>query len=700
MTSVLRSALALVRQTGWHVFRLRIDHDPDRCDGGTASCKTIKPVAGRWDPSDDPEVIEGWDWSRANGYGIACGPSGLVVVDVDPGAVWPYPADRIHATGRGTHHFYLNLSGVGTSADVPPWGVDVRGDGGMVVGPGSYHPHGGYAVLTDGEPGPAPIELSSALTRADRNGHSPHPPAGELDPLEALDRLEGVYRRMAAAPIGSRNNTLNLMAGTAAGLWARLPPDAQTGELSAETVQERLLAAVTDDDDPAQSRGTIRSGWSYGVDHPLPDTDQVIADTADLLFAATPTLAHIRRAAHAIGRPGLPMLAFVLARVLAEVGPHVVLPGGMDGAVGRRASLNLGFAFVAGPGRGKTDISEMSEQLLGIDQRDIQRSPSTGEGLIQSFLDKGPGKEYVLGVDPRRLFNVDEIEQLTRSGSRSGATLGPIMRAMLTGGHTGTENADAALRRNLPAGSYRMVLCAGVQPDKAGPILEEEGSGLPQRFVWVPVDGKEVPHPDERPSWPGGLDLDPGLWEFLGVLDYPDHIKQQVRMEDWARAKGEMDASSGHLTLTRLKVAAALALLHGDDRITDLWWSLAGRLVAISEAEVAAVGRYLSRERQRAEEAAYRRQVETQGRVNAEVRESVLERAVEAVLKSLEAQLERKETVTWRDVKPTHKLRSWEGATEDIVGELEEVPWLAVEEYAARNGRPAYRFRKVEEAGS
>lgn len=694
MPSVLETAVGLVQQTGWYVFRLRITHNETKCSGGSSSCKDIKPVAGHWDSSNDPATIRSWDWSGATGYGIDCGPSGLLVVDVDPGAYWPYSSRRIHSTGRGTHHFYDNLTGLGNGANLRPWGVDVRGNGGMVVGPGSYHPHGEYLVLTDDEPEPAPVELTSAMVGGRRvNGE---PVALEpLEPLEALDRLSGVYRRMAASCQGERNTTLNLMAGTAAGLWARVPQESRVGELDEATIKLALLEAVPDDDDPAQSRGTIESGWAYGTDHPVPDTEHQIAEQTDHLFLATPTLSHIRTAAHSIGRPGLPMLAFVLARVLAEVPPHVVLPGGPDGAVGRRASLNLGFAFVAGPGRGKTDVSEMSEDLLGIDQRDIQRAPSTGEGLIQSFLVKGPGKEYVLTDDPRRLFNVDEIEQLTRSGSRSGATLGPIIRSMLTGGHVGTENADAQLRRNLPARSYRMVLCAGVQPDKAGPILEEEGSGLPQRFVWVPVDGKEVPHPDERPGWPGRLELDTGLWEFLTVIDYPDHIKQQVRMEDWARAKGDSDAAGGHLTLTRLKVAAALALLHGGDRINDLWWALAGQLVDISQTEVAEVGRYLARERERAGEAAYRRQVETQTRVHAEIRESELDRAVRSVVKNLETRLEKEPSTTWAEVKPPHQYRQWDGATEDIIEELHAVPWLAIEEYMARNGRTAYRFTKA-----
>jgi hypothetical protein len=149
------AALAVALTYGWHVFRLHIGHDEDACNGGTGNCKTIKVLGGKWNESNDPDVIEGWDWSRANGYGIATGPSGLFVADVDPGGEWDDDAARTHLTGRGVHYVYKDHIGLPSGTHVWP-GVDTRGVGGMIVGPGSWHPHGGYTVGHDVSPTPVP----------------------------------------------------------------------------------------------------------------------------------------------------------------------------------------------------------------------------------------------------------------------------------------------------------------------------------------------------------------------------------------------------------------------------------------------------------------------------------------------------------------------------------------------------------------
>jgi hypothetical protein len=93
---------------------------------------------------------------NATGYGIACGASGLVVLD------WDAPeglAELIRRgsrptlvvqTARGGHGYYRTPQGVKVkSRDVAP-GLELKGSGSYVVGPGSMHPSGAtYTVVRD-----------------------------------------------------------------------------------------------------------------------------------------------------------------------------------------------------------------------------------------------------------------------------------------------------------------------------------------------------------------------------------------------------------------------------------------------------------------------------------------------------------------------------------------------------------------------
>jgi hypothetical protein len=126
---------------GWHLFPLGV------------GSKT--PALGESWPTmatTDPERIAAWCAADYN-YGIACAPSGLLVVDEDePGAFGEYasrrgqqvPATFTVSTGRGRHFYFRQPEGlpVPNSAGLSGLHLDVRGHGGYVVGPGSIHPTG------------------------------------------------------------------------------------------------------------------------------------------------------------------------------------------------------------------------------------------------------------------------------------------------------------------------------------------------------------------------------------------------------------------------------------------------------------------------------------------------------------------------------------------------------------------------------
>ncbi len=104
------------------------------------------------DATLDPERIRAWWRVEPEGnVGVACGHSArLVVIDCDSDAALKrlqtehgrLPRTRMVQTGRG-HHFYLQSPRrLGNRSGNLPNGIDVRGEGGYVVGAGSIHASG------------------------------------------------------------------------------------------------------------------------------------------------------------------------------------------------------------------------------------------------------------------------------------------------------------------------------------------------------------------------------------------------------------------------------------------------------------------------------------------------------------------------------------------------------------------------------
>lgn len=149
-----------------------------------------KPLLRGWQSSatSDPDVAEAiWASRPEANIGVACG-GGLIVVDTDT----PAGEEAVRelgvaktatvTTGRG-RHFYLRGESRNRTDLLP--GVDVRGAGGYVVGPGSLHPSGTeyrwelppWKV----EPAPLPPGLLAILTeKQKRRNSSPLPAAIEL----------------------------------------------------------------------------------------------------------------------------------------------------------------------------------------------------------------------------------------------------------------------------------------------------------------------------------------------------------------------------------------------------------------------------------------------------------------------------------------------------------------------------------------
>jgi hypothetical protein len=283
--ALLRVALSHAAR-GWRVFPLRSDDK--------------RPAVADWEnrATADPDRI-GQCWSAGRfGIGVACGPSDLLVLDLDlskPGqdtggpadgratlavvcdsAGQPIPADTYTVTtgSGGTHLYYRQPSPGGqlrnTAGRIGPL-VDTRGAGGYVVAAGSTVAGRPYRVLADRDPAPLPGWLH-ALLQPSRPAAPP--PAGPVDlgtgraAAYLAAAVDDEVRRVATAPDRQHNHTLY----TAALLLGQFVAG---GALAEHIVRDALLGAARQraisagcDCTEREADKTITSGLRAGARRP------------------------------------------------------------------------------------------------------------------------------------------------------------------------------------------------------------------------------------------------------------------------------------------------------------------------------------------------------------------------------------------------------------------------------------------------
>lgn len=213
-------------------FRVLPLHTPTggRCSCGRATCGRDAgkhPRITGWEEaaSSDPGAVRGWwrRWPDAN-VGIKTGPgSGIVVVDVDPGRggeeTWrdlraqygPIPDSWVCLTGGGGQHYYYRHPGGEIHDCALGSGVELRADGGQVVGPGSLH-RSGQRYLWEASSAPESVALASLpaplvealrprTTTSCAAGHVPIDPNRPRVPFTIL-----VRRALLMASETGRNN--------------------------------------------------------------------------------------------------------------------------------------------------------------------------------------------------------------------------------------------------------------------------------------------------------------------------------------------------------------------------------------------------------------------------------------------------------------------------------------------------------------
>jgi hypothetical protein len=310
----------------------------------------------------------------------------------------------------------------------------------------------------------------------------------------------------------------------------------------------------------------------------------------DELWDARPWLRHIHTFARARMIPPLALLAVALVRATAIVPPWVTLPP----LIGGKGSLNLFCTLVGASGAGKTATTSASDELMpwALPWRHV----GTGEGLLHMFVKRIREKDPDTGrytYRPERIewsvnAVIDEVDTLTAVSSRQGATIMPILRSAWSGATVGFSNADQERSLSLDGNSYRLGLVLGAQPTRLQPLFDDSDGGTPQRFVWAPLLDPGAPAHDSLPDDPGPL-LRPALRipvQQNGVdFTVCDEIRDTVRgNRERVNRTGDTGGLDGHALFTRVKLAAACAVMDGRLDVTAEDWALSGVIQAVSDS--------------------------------------------------------------------------------------------------------------------
>lgn len=284
--NLFREAAHGYAQRGWRVFPLH------GIVNGTCTCgRSDCPSAGKhplvrrglYEATSDVGKIDDWwrRWRSAN-VGIATGAvSGIVVIDVDlPTAFgslarlmdYELPMTLTGLTGGGGIHliYASNDDNLGNSAGRLPGiedelpGVDLRGNGGYIVGPPSLHRSEGFYGWLDAH---TPIASAPAWLKQPERVYIALGDVAGTDfagdgTSYGLAVLRDELDRVRAAQVGTRNHQLNRSAFALARLVAG-------GELLEGAARSSLLGtALAIGLDEPESRQTLDSAFDAGLCQP------------------------------------------------------------------------------------------------------------------------------------------------------------------------------------------------------------------------------------------------------------------------------------------------------------------------------------------------------------------------------------------------------------------------------------------------
>jgi hypothetical protein len=277
---LLRSALAMAGR-GWHVFPC--------APGGKEPA-----LRGNWQrhATTDPAQVCAWWVRRPYNIGISCGPSGLVIIDLDVpkdrdgdpavptgaeslarlcqqhGEPYPSATFTVATPSGGSHLYFTAVSGSRIRNSASSLGplIDIRAAAGYVLAPCSQVGGRAYAPCNSALPAPLPRWIAITL-RKQPPLPLPGLPAlphasGPRDSAYALAALRDETRRMATATDGTRHDTLNKAAFNLGQLVAAgLLPETAVSTSLADAARQ---SGLPERDIPR----IIRSGMTAGTRYP------------------------------------------------------------------------------------------------------------------------------------------------------------------------------------------------------------------------------------------------------------------------------------------------------------------------------------------------------------------------------------------------------------------------------------------------
>jgi hypothetical protein len=267
----------------------------------------------------EPDVLKAW-WSEWPDSlpAIDCGKSDLLVIDLDRHGnadgvmAWESLLDRhgarpndwpeIMTPGDGIHIYFDQPGDIGCGRGSLPEGIDVKGKGGYVIGPGANLPDGRrYKCAVKGNFQTPPEWLLDRLrskSARQMNGTQFKTDNVSLkrEKAYAAAALDNAASELAGLKPGSRNESLN---AKAFGMGQMVG----AGWLERTEVEDALWRAcvsnrLVNDDGPDAVQATLASGLGAGIQRPrerLQDQPKAVDDgvSVDDFYAFMPTHSYI-----------------------------------------------------------------------------------------------------------------------------------------------------------------------------------------------------------------------------------------------------------------------------------------------------------------------------------------------------------------------------------------------------------------------
>lgn len=598
------------------------------------------------------DVRARWDAVGANAYLVVCEPSGITGVDLDrkPGvdgvASWsaadgPRAALVVATPGGGEHHYFAS-GGAGNGRAILP-GVDVRGKGGGLFGPGSTvvdqvgREVGRYEVVA-GTPvrstlTPEPLVLGGMRRSASSNPAMDPFFAPAMTASAAADRARREVAELAAMPyrpgsgMRQRINDCALFLGgllhtgwfthtEAVGAVASACA-AVFGSADGEDLRW-IETALADGarkpvnvvaDTPPQAIGHTnprQQDFSGPVPQQLPVTEEQttarprrLPMIGEQVWNTYGWCWSIREEARLRRVCPDALLGAMMATYSSRLHPGVRIDTGTKMPLG----ANLVVSLVGPSGSDKSTAFRLAEVIAGESTVPVVNNPNSGEAFAAQYVQPDPeaegpvrGRARVLKPDPRALFYVPEGGLIAGASQRTGSTWLPHLRALAMDEALSTTNATAEINRQVPDGSYSAGVVVGFQATTAMTVLSDTATGTAQRFLWFTALGSErsvpatgaAPIPMAQPrvtALAQSVDrYNTPLYTLTVVRSITDRLIAEQEHIRLTRDLAATDDHDAHRHVLVAKLAALAVLADGRTLIEEADWAWAEAVYDASAA--------------------------------------------------------------------------------------------------------------------